>query len=145
MPCGLRLPGPRPPFLGFFNLVLLGLKFSISSSTIILERYLTDSHKYGIMPGQIGWSYPEVPVLKFQDSFRLTNVVILRRIFKSISSFGGWAVLFCCFLSAKFLILQDKNCLRLFVSRISQFAHANCSKVFSSFWVLVAFTMIELP
>ena len=66
--------------VGFLNLVFSSLWFFGWPSTISFEGHLTNGHKNGNMPGQIYWSYSKISVLELQNSFGLTNIIILRRI-----------------------------------------------------------------
>ena len=132
-------------FLGFLDLVLSDLQLRGWLSTIVFEGQLTNGHKNGNMPGQINWSYPKISVLELQDSFRLTNIVILRCALGIVDVLWVWTALFKPFPSQRLQYLWRESCPHLVFSRCLVFAHASCSRILSWFWVQVVFSMREWP
>ena len=60
-------------FLNSSALFSLAFHFSI-----VFERFLTNGHEDGKVPGQICWSQPKITVLEFQYSHGPVNVIVLR-------------------------------------------------------------------
>ena len=114
-------------------------------STIILEGHFTESHKYGIMPGQICLVLSKSPCSGIPELVQIGECRNLEAHFQDYQQPRKLGGSFLLFPSAKCPIFQDRIHLHLFFSGNSPSAHASCSKVSSSFWVLVAFTVIGWP